>query len=428
MNLNNLDLSIYDNTDLMAIIEIIKNKFYFATLIPGRKEPKHIPNMYLFDIDGELIYNNFYSDFGPLNIACLYKYCYGVNQILNECNDLVVHYTCVNAEKRANAAYLVASYAVLYLNKSPEEIYNTIVTKDLPSLKPFQDASIGYSHHQIRLIDCLRALKKAALFGFFDFQDFDVKEYEKYVQMKNGDLNWIVPRKLLAFFGPNVENDSVAHYPEKYLNYFLKNDITTVIRLNKKTYNSFRFTNAGLFHYDLFFPDGGVPSKRILDHFLHIVETTRGAIAVHCKAGLGRTGTLIATYVMKHYKMTAREAIAWLRICRPGSVIGYQQLWLEEMEISLLRAGRRFRYKYYGDENFILHHERGIYSVAVKYDEKLEVRNYRRKKYARTLKKLSNMSDDKSSMILKSRYSFGQESVTSKATTANHRFQVQHNG
>ena len=45
-------------------------------------------------------------------------------------------------------------------------------------------------------------------------------------------------------------------------------------------------------------------------------------------AGLGRTGTLIACYIMKHYRMTATEAIAWVRICRPGSVIGPQQQFL----------------------------------------------------------------------------------------------------
>lgn len=47
-------------------------------------------------------------------------------------------------------------------------------------------------------------------------------------------------------------------------------------------------------------------------------------------AGLGRTGTLIGAYIMKHYKFSALEAIAWLRLCRPGSVIAHQQQWLEE--------------------------------------------------------------------------------------------------
>ena len=49
-------------------------------------------------------------------------------------------------------------------------------------------------------------------------------------------------------------------------------------------------------------------------------------------AGLGRTGTLIGAYLIKHYKFTAAEVIAWLRICRPGSVIGPQQNYLEEYD------------------------------------------------------------------------------------------------
>ena len=56
-------------------------------------------------------------------------------------------------------------------------------------------------------------------------------------------------------------------------------------------------------------------------------------------AGLGRTGSLIACYMMKHYKFTAAEAIAWLRVCRPGSVLGPQQHWLEEQQHVMWQEG-----------------------------------------------------------------------------------------
>lgn len=45
-------------------------------------------------------------------------------------------------------------------------------------------------------------------------------------------------------------------------------------------------------------------------------------MAVHCRAGLGRTGTLIAAYIMNKYGFEPRSLIGWLRIARPGSVIG----------------------------------------------------------------------------------------------------------
>lgn len=57
---------------------------------------------------------------------------------------------------------------------------------------------------------------------------------------------------------------------------------------------------------------------------------TYNNLIVGVSAGLGRTGTLIACYLMKHFRLTAAEAIAWIRICRPGSVIGPQQNFIEE--------------------------------------------------------------------------------------------------
>ena len=48
---------------------------------------------------------------------------------------------------------------------------------------------------------------------------------------------------------------------------------------------------------------------------------------------------------MKHFKFTAPECIAWLRICRPGSVIGPQQNYLEEKQAWLWMQGDIYRAK-----------------------------------------------------------------------------------
>lgn len=46
---------------------------------------------------------------------------------------------------------------------------------------------------------------------------------------------------------------------------------------------------------------------------------------------------------MKHYGYTAREASAWCRVCRPGSVVGPQQQYLETKQDQMWSEGRDYR-------------------------------------------------------------------------------------
>ena len=78
----------------------------------------------------------------------------------------------------------------------------------------------------------------------------------------------------------------------------------------------------------------------IVRKFLQLAETEKGAIAVHCKAGLGRTGTLIGCFSMKHYYFPAAAFIGWIRIVRPGSILGPQQNYLIEMEKVMREEGK----------------------------------------------------------------------------------------
>ncbi|KAJ7993267.1 hypothetical protein DPEC_G00270670 [Dallia pectoralis] len=332
-----------DDIELIGASELIKDRLYFATL---RSKPKSTANTHYFCTDDEFIYENFYADFGPLNLAMLYRYCCKLNKKLKSftlTRKRIVHYTGFDQRKRANAAVLIGAYAVIYLKKTPEEAYRALISGSNASYLPFRDASFGNCTFNLTILDCLQGIRKALQHGFFDFETFDVDEYEHYERVENGDFNWIVPGKFLAFSGPHpkskIENGYPLHAPEAYFPYFRRHNVTTVVRLNKKIYDAKRFTDAGFDHYDLFFVDGSTPSDIITRRFLHICEITDGAVAVHCKAGLGRTGTLIGCYLMKHYRFTAAEAIGWIRVCRPGSIIGPQQHFLEEKQAAMWMQG-----------------------------------------------------------------------------------------
>ena len=62
--------------------------------------------------------------------------------------------------------------------------------------------------------------------------------------------------------------------------------------------------------------------------FIHNRITNNEPVMVHCLAGMGRTGTLLACYLVKYQKMSADDAIQKVREERPGSIQSYPQ---EEM-------------------------------------------------------------------------------------------------
>jgi cell division cycle 14 len=82
--------------------------------------------------------------------------------------------------------------------------------------------------------------------------------------------------------------------------------VSRVVRLNEEKYDRRTFLDNGIDHNDLFFIDGSTPPDHIVKDFMavcdkHFADPNAKAIGIHCKAGLGRTGTLIGLWAMKHF-------------------------------------------------------------------------------------------------------------------------------
>jgi atypical dual specificity phosphatase len=87
--------------------------------------------------------------------------------------------------------------------------------------------------------------------------------------------------------------------------------------------------------------DMGIPEFNDLIYavdFIHRKITNNEPVLVHCLAGMGRTGTILACYLVKYQNMSADEAIQKVREERPGSIQSYPQ---EEIIFRLSKSLQR---------------------------------------------------------------------------------------
>jgi len=332
------------NPSLGKEVEIIPDKLYWLS---SKAPPKNQSNSFFFNIDEDLVYEPFFADFGPLNMGKVCRFVVELDKLLKDvkygkCK--FYHHTSLESDKRANAAYLMGAYQVIMLNRTAEEAWQPFADARI-SFVDFRDASYTNCTYKCSILDCLRGLDYGIRLEWFNLKTFNLKEYEHYEKVENGDLNWIIPGKFVAFSGPSGQPRDPDGYrrftPEDYVPIFKRLGVTLVIRLNNKQYDKERFTKNGIKHLDLYFLDGSCPSEEIIQTFLNAVEQEKGAVAVHCKAGLGRTGSLIAAYAMKHYKFAGPDFIGWIRICRPGSILGPQQQFLCDIEPRMHKLGEK---------------------------------------------------------------------------------------
>lgn len=224
-----------------------------------------------------------------------------------------------------------------------------------PPLMPFRDAGYSQADYVISIQDVVYGVWRAKEEGFCALPQFDLEEYEKYERVDQGDFNWLTP-DFLAFASPQhapvapipvssplfatlpSDSDAVDAHPtlpqpfKNVLKHFSERNIGLVVRLNSELYCPSYFEAMEITHLDMIFDDGTCPSLSVVRKFItlahEMITVHKKGIAVHCKAGLGRTGCLIGAYLIYRYGFTANEIIAFMRFMRPGMVVGPQQHWL----------------------------------------------------------------------------------------------------
>ena len=165
---------------------------------------------------------------------------------------------------------------------------------------------------------------------------------------KDSLLWWLIPNLLAGMPMPYIHADrrmnsggALNAYPDELPDLFAVGVRAVVCLLNIPS-DAAVFETAGFTFLCLPIPDGSAPTLEQAKDFVRFVEEQRNAqrpVAVHCEAGLGRTGTMLAIYLIAQGQ-SAEEAIRQVRKSEPIAVETPRQIQFLELFARLLRGPR----------------------------------------------------------------------------------------
>ncbi len=125
-------------------------------------------------------------------------------------------------------------------------------------------------------------------------------------------FSWVEPELLAAM--PRPRGDDLLEVADA--------GVDLLISLTETPLEPESLDAAGLDTLHLPIEDFHPPTMEQMDAFVDAVEARQQQgeqVGVHCTAGRGRSGTLVAVWFV-HTGMTSDEAIAYIRTLRPGSI------------------------------------------------------------------------------------------------------------
>ncbi len=132
-------------------------------------------------------------------------------------------------------------------------------------------------------------------------------------------FSWI-EKPLLAAMGRPEDEDE--------LRWLKQHGIEILVSLTEDPPRRRDVNNAGLLLYHVPVPDMTAPTQEELDRCVSAIDKAKQSgmgVAVHCGAGAGRTGVVLACYFVQQ-GASAAEAVQKIRKLRPESIETDEQL------------------------------------------------------------------------------------------------------
>jgi atypical dual specificity phosphatase len=133
------------------------------------------------------------------------------------------------------------------------------------------------------------------------------------------NFSWVIEGKLAGCGLPVTEDE---------FEWVVDQGIKSVVTVREVALPSDWFNGSDIDYLHLEVEDFGAPNIEELARAVDFIDqqiSNGRPVMVHCAAGKGRTGAVLAAYLVKRQNLTAEQAIEKIRSMRPGSVQSVSQ-------------------------------------------------------------------------------------------------------